>query len=78
MKSEGVRQLHQGQMKGAEAPELGLAYCPHAVHGILPGDCCRRSQGERGLIWAVASYGAEQKNSGARKKQVPPRTRQKK
>ena len=53
-------------------------YYLYAVHGILPGDYYRRSQGERDLIWAFASYEAEQKNSGTREKQVPPRTRQKK
>ena len=58
----------------AEDPELGLAYYLYAVHGILPGDYYRRSQGEKDLIWAFASYEAEQK-SGKRSKRFPPRTR---
>ena len=40
----------------AEDPELGLAYYLYAVHGLLPGDYYRRSQGEKDLIWAFASY----------------------
>lgn len=44
----------------AEDPELGLAYYLYAVHGILPGDYYRRSQGEKDLIWAFASYEAQQ------------------
>lgn len=43
-------------------------------HGILPGDYYRRSQGEKDLIWAFASYEAEQKNGG-RCLRVPPKTR---
>ena len=58
----------------AEDPELGLAYYLYAVHGLLPGDYDRRSQGEKDLIWAFASYEAEQK-SGKRKQRFPPRTR---
>ena len=58
----------------AEDPELGLAYYLYAVHGILPWDYYRRSQGEKDLIWAFASYEAEHK-SGKRSKRFPPRTR---
>ena len=36
-------------------------YYLYAVHGILPGDYYRRSQGERDLIWAFASYEANQR-----------------
>ena len=35
-------------------------YYLYAVHGILPGHYYRRSQGERDLIWAFASYEANQ------------------
>ena len=59
----------------AEDPELGLAYYLYAAHGILPGDYYWRSQGERDLIWAFASYEAEQK-SGGRCLRVPPKARQ--
>ncbi len=36
-------------------------YYLYAVHGILPGDYYRRSQGEKDLIWAFASYEANQR-----------------
>ena len=48
-------------------------YYLYAVHGILPGDYYRRSQGEKDLIWAFAPYEAEQKG-GRRKQRCPPRT----
>lgn len=44
---------------------MGLAYYLYAAHGILPGDYYRRSQGEKDLIWAFASYEAEQKTEDA-------------
>ena len=43
--------------------------------GSCRGDYYRRSQGERDLIWAFASYEAEQK-SGGRCLRVPPKARQ--
>lgn len=51
---------------------MGLAYYLYAAHGILPGDYYRRSQGEKDLLWAFASYEAEQKNGG-RCLRVPPK-----
>ena len=47
-------------------------YYLYAVHGILPGDYYRRSQGERDLIWAFASYEANQRQGpkGAKPKAV--------
>lgn len=38
------------------------------VHGILPGDYYRRTQGEKDLLWALSSYEADAavKNRGAR------------
>ena len=54
---------------------MGLAYYLYAAHGILPGDYYRLSQGEKDLLWAFASYEAEQKNGG-RCLRVPPKARQ--
>ena len=48
-------------------------YYLYAVLGILPGDYYRRSQGERHLIWAFASYEANQRQGpkGPKPKTIP-------
>lgn len=56
-------------------------YYLYAVHGILPGDYYRRSQGERDLIWAFASYEANQRQGQKAQKpktiRIPSRAKRK-
>lgn len=53
-------------------------YYLYAVHGILPGDYYRRSQGERDLIWAFASYEANQRQGPKPKTiRIPSRAKRK-
>lgn len=55
---------------------MGLVYYLFARHHILPGDYWSRGQGERDLIWALASHEANERQATPRK--GPPVTKRKK
>lgn len=55
---------------------MGLVYYLFARHHILPGDYWSRRQGEKDLIWALASHEANERNPAVRR--APPVTRRKK
>ena len=63
-------------MREDSDPELGLVYYLFARHHILPGDYWSRSQGEKDLIWALASHEANKRRAAP--KEGPPVTRRKK